>query len=185
MLNTDPCVFGRSFKYSNCRQTPTGVMRQLANGSLIVFCSRINGDFYLDTVFVVEGTGTDYKTAADINSCSSEYKNLTLNLLPPGNYTLYRGARPSRENCKGQCFSFTPARLATMENATERCKLNLASLNKVVGEDAFNLNNWRRASATEVEDEQIKSVWEETVRQVTGQGFVLGVHFDWPEKKDA
>ncbi|MFR9797120.1 hypothetical protein ACL02U_14605 [Streptomyces sp. MS06] len=57
--NTDPLVFGHRFRYSNCKQfdtthgRPSG-LQDLARGSIILFGSRLGGEFFvLDTVFVV------------------------------------------------------------------------------------------------------------------------------------
>lgn len=56
--NTDPYVFDRSFFYSNCKQktkqNSTSVLRNLDQGSIILFGSRINFKFCIDTVFVVK-----------------------------------------------------------------------------------------------------------------------------------
>lgn len=48
--NTDPCVFGDTFKYSNCQQVPNGDLWNLPQGSLILFGSYHAKEFYLDTV---------------------------------------------------------------------------------------------------------------------------------------
>src|ERR1700682_1085148 len=58
-LNTDPLVFG-GFRYTVCQQhrryksgwRPTG-LQQLPAGSVILFGSHLDGDFVLDTMFVV------------------------------------------------------------------------------------------------------------------------------------
>lgn len=57
--NTDPWVFGDQMLYSNCRQLGPrphrnpSAMQRLHTGSVILFGSTINGDFCLDTAFVV------------------------------------------------------------------------------------------------------------------------------------
>ena len=184
LLNTDPCVFGRTFKYSNCRQTRNGTMRRLLSPSLIVFGSRVNGEFCLDTVFVVGDTPADYVDGSDLkNCCSNTYKCLTIDRLPRGYYTFYRGITPRKRKLSEQMFSFTPARLSSEVNYSERCKLNLASLNKIAKVKAFDVNVWRNKKVTTTDNSHIKAVWNEIVRQVIGQGFVLGVRFDWPKAK--
>ena len=50
--NTDPYVFGNYFWYTNCGQHRKS-MRQLAEGSLILFGTQRKKGFLLDTVFVV------------------------------------------------------------------------------------------------------------------------------------
>ena len=183
-MNTDPCVFGTSFKYSICRQTPKGIMRRLAPGSLIIFGSRINCEFYLDTVFMVGDIAIDYRTGNDLKAmCSKEYKNLTVDRLPAGNYTFYRGITPNGEKLlQEQCFSFVPARLSSMNSRSERCKVDLVQLNSIAQMKAFNVDVWRNKKASSASAAQIISVWNEVVRQVTEQKFVLGVRFAWPKK---
>lgn len=61
-INTDPYVFGDYMLYSNCRQRVHHCLRNLAPGSIIVFGSRINWHFCLDTVFVVSEILCKFKT---------------------------------------------------------------------------------------------------------------------------
>ena len=184
LMNTDPCVFGKTFKYSVCRQTPKGIMRQLAPGSLIVFGSRIGGEFYLDTMFVVGDVAFDYRDGSDLGLlCSKAYRNLTIDRLPTGDYTFYRGVAPNnRQSLKRQCFSFVPARLSSVVGYTDRCKLDLVQLNRVAHAKAFDVDVWRNKKTTAVSTPQIVNVWAEIVQQVRRQEFVLGVRFDWPKK---
>src|SRR5579862_2667553 len=51
--NTDPLVFGSSFLYTNCKQRGQGKLKHLAAGSIILFGSRVDRRFCLDTLFVV------------------------------------------------------------------------------------------------------------------------------------
>ena len=178
--NTDPCVFGRTFKYSNCRQGAYPMLRSLSNGSLIVFWSRLNGNFCLDTVFVVGDTAIQYQEGSTLYPyCSTEYRNLTVDRLADGNpHTFYRGV----EYCAGQAykdqiFSFTPARLKGDTDSDRRCCLTIDGtlLNRV-----FNIGMTRGIKATVAAANLVSDVWHEIVKQVTKQGFVLGVHFDWP-----
>ena len=53
LQNTDPFVFGGPFRYSLCQQPHYPSLRNLEKGSVILFGSRIDGRFALDTVFVV------------------------------------------------------------------------------------------------------------------------------------
>jgi hypothetical protein len=53
LQNTDPLVFGDHFLYSNCRQGRNRKLRELAPGSLVVFGSKFQGEFVVDTVLVV------------------------------------------------------------------------------------------------------------------------------------
>ncbi len=53
--NTDPWVFGDSFRYSNCGQLRRGrALQELTPGSIVLFGSTIGPEFVIDTVFVVK-----------------------------------------------------------------------------------------------------------------------------------
>jgi hypothetical protein len=64
--NTDPFIFGEKFKYSICRQDSCPGLKELEDGSLIIFGSRVNFRFVIDTVFVVKGS-KPYYSALDNN----------------------------------------------------------------------------------------------------------------------
>ena len=185
--NTDPCVFGKSFKYSNCRQDHNLVLRNLLKGSLIAFVSLIRGTYYLDTLLVVneyQAYSTDQKEAIN---CSKEYRALTLDRLGAHrNYTFYRGANFSGNDCsKNALFSFTPSRIYSgLDNQQDfaRCALDVDAINKAVGKSVFTGVNLRGIKQTLATAQETCSVWKEIVRQVTTQGFVCGVNFNWPSR---
>lgn len=195
-LNTDPCLFGSTFKYSNCHQSKFGDLRRLAPGSLIVFGSykKIAGCqpkevFCLDTVFVVDDIAVDYATD-NVNAvpCSEKYKNLTLLRLPMGeNFTFYRGATcHSSVTLNDALFSFTPAKLVGDGDAAyKRCVIeDIEVLNRHLRKPVF-YRSARQGFHAEVADmREIKAVWKKIVNLVTyGDNFVLGVHFDWPTRR--
>ena len=64
LQNTDPLVFGDHFLYSNCRQGRNRKLRELAPGSLVVFGSKLLGEFVVDTVFVVGDGAEDFTQAS-------------------------------------------------------------------------------------------------------------------------
>lgn len=181
LLNTDPCVFGRTFKYALCQQHENGVLRSLAENSLILFLSRIQGTYYLDTLFVV-GESRDYTTGSANNIiCSNEYRTLTLDRLSEGqNLTFYRGKRYP------QChtlFSFTPAKIWSNDNDIRcRCPLDLALINQVAQQDIFNTNLTRKFKSTNLNQVNgVTNIWKEIVNQVRNNGFVLGISFSMPQ----
>ena len=179
LLNTDPCVFGDTFKYSNCQQSKEGVLRWLENGSLIIFVSRIQGEYYLDTVFVTK-SGLEYETdSVDTINCSQQYRKLTLDRLPTGrSYTFYRCQEFTDNN---QIFSFVPAKTLTGDEADYvRCRLDITAINNVAGCHAFGAELKQKFKCTIASVNLNQSIWSEIVRQIRNQGFVLGVHFDWP-----
>lgn len=57
LQNTDPYIFDGPFLYSNCRQVRKNgnatQLRELEKGDVILFGSHLDGEFVLDTVFVV------------------------------------------------------------------------------------------------------------------------------------
>jgi len=60
LQNTDPLVFGDRFLYSNCRQHRNRKLRHLSPGSIVLFGSKLQREFVLDTVFVVGDDSEDY-----------------------------------------------------------------------------------------------------------------------------
>ena len=55
--NTDPYVFDGQFFYTNCQQIRKGSptrLQKLPPGSMILFGSKIDGQFVLDTLFIVQ-----------------------------------------------------------------------------------------------------------------------------------
>ena len=181
-LNTDPCVFGTTFKYSNCRQGSSIKLRQMGKGSLILFGSTIKTKFYLDTVFVVDDRAQKYsllKGGKEIK-CSDCYKELTLNRLDM-EYVFYRGITYKNRGDTGM-FSFVPAK--TSREDSKRCEICFGSINQLLGTRGKRLNAKSTRSATIIESNThiAKKVWEEVVRQVQEKEFVLGVNFAWPRK---
>ncbi|OZM56458.1 hypothetical protein CIB95_11830 [Lottiidibacillus patelloidae] len=98
LQNTDPFVFGENFYYTCCRQYKkykgkfrSTSVRHLAPGSIILFGSRKNNDFILDTVFVVGENFTDYNSkniVSDIKAnVSQTYFETTILPLYPSLYT--------------------------------------------------------------------------------------------------
>lgn len=205
-MNTDPCVFGRSFKYAFCRQlrdnNPT-VLQDLAPGSLIVFggvLDSTNGndrEFYLDTVFVVGNENQKYTGPDRQRSvrCSKAYRILTLDQTV-GTLTFYRGVSgASLEASSRVMYSFTPAQCADSDGLDRsqrlrrRCPLDLTRLNSIVNgspKQIFNVNNMSSFCSMEVPSPSVvQKVWDELLKQIRQKGFVPAVHFDWPEEKGA
>lgn len=185
--NTDPCVFGETFKYCCCQQTESGAMRKLAPGSLILFGSHMDDHFFLDTVFVVADKGVPY-VADDAKQLtrlgtSEEYRSLSLNRLQHGQFTFYRG-KPFRPDGGKEPFSFVPSRLfsAGSPRLGDRFALDLAAVNRYLPKNgrqlAPNLN--QRFKSIPTDAKTVVHVWNEVLRQVGKAGFVPGVHFAWP-----
>ena len=195
--NTDPCVFGDTFKYSNCQQKPNGDLWNIPQGSLILFGSHHAGWFYLDTVFVTGDAGIQYFVPI-VNhplpfTTSDEYKIVTLNNLKPNQnsnaFMFYRGKLPS-VNASGlvaddEIFSFTPARIFNCNNYNERCKIDLAALNARFQR----VNGWRNFSLKLTQNHKVivfnaaqgdvVAVWQAVRNMVIRSSFVLGYRFPW------
>ena len=203
-LNTDPCVWGDSFKYSNCKQNSAHELKHLPAGSLIVFGSIHKANYYLDTVFIVADGPITYRTSFEGISkipCSAEYKELTLKRLlstPPQEYAFYRG-RAFKKGVKLP-FSFTPAyRFSANERQSDkyyeeansvqcrkRCVIDLPKLNNIAKKhgcrcDVFDIRRTRPTTVIRSNYECIEAVWSAIVQQVqSGKNrMVLGTHFDW------
>jgi len=113
--NTDPYVFGEPFLYSNCRQvTKNGVtrMQRLSVGSVILFGSRVAGDFVLDTALVVAGAQPlALDLVPHLEGIDDVFQAVVLDVLYGGRHKrrsqrLYSGATPG-QRVSGM-FSFLP-----------------------------------------------------------------------------
>jgi hypothetical protein len=115
LQNTDPLVYGDQFLYTNCRQGRNSKLRELAPGSIVVFGSKLGGEFVLDTVFVVDGIGERFEQASpgDIR-CDDWVRAVVFDPLSrrprqsPHPFRLYRGR--SYGDAQDGPFSFVPCR---------------------------------------------------------------------------
>lgn len=184
-MDTDPCVFGRTFKYAICQQKAHPTLHRLATNSLIVFGSYKKNQhgrevFCLDTVFVVDGEGIDY-TYSTINGigCSEAYKNLSLRRVDKdAKNTFYRGVRYGMGR---EIFSFTPAKRVDDEGFSRRCVIDDVETLNLPGIEVFAQGRKQGFCSQIVETETVRQTWRKIVDQVLSQGFVLGVGFDWPK----
>lgn len=192
LSNTDPCVFGSTFKYCCCQQhrkneTQSIRMRNLAPGSLILFGSKLSGTFALDTVFVVNGEGVSYKATGNYHelTVSKEYLELTLKRLPKGETNaFYRGRSFRNEN---RMYSFTPARLFQQDDyrCGKRFVLDFGMLNECLpnSTDVFpvDLRKNQGVEFIDLDESAVFNIWSEIRRQVRAAEFLPAVHFDWPK----
>lgn len=182
--NTDPCVFGKSFKYCCCQQRKNNILLHLGPDSLILFGSKNLGTFYLDTVFVVSDDIANYDASnPDSVDASLDYKELTVKRIGSGKHTFYRG-RTIVASKSRQMYSFAPARRFIEEDPTcgARCKIDIGLVNGVIpsGQDKLFPKLGRFHRDVYVEKSTVFAVWSEILRQVRENGFVPAVHFDWP-----
>ena len=203
--NTDPCVFGETFKYSNCQQVPGGDLWNLPPGSLILFGSLHAACFYLDTVFVTKDAGIKYSVPIAGHALpfvvSNTYKIVTLNNLQPrpnnrgkqktiiNEFMFYRGKLP-KVNGNGRVdsndiFSFTPARIFNAPDYNKRCKIDLAALNgmlqHVQGFRDFSptLPRKHKKIVFNATQTDVDTIWHEVRDAVIKASFYLGYNFAW------
>jgi hypothetical protein len=197
LQNTDPFVFGSQFYYEGCKQSKQGrptQLRYLSRGSVILFGSCVNmQDFVLDTVFVVDdwiehNRGNFRSLLAD--AVPEVYKIVTVSPWYHESFSeakgcskreasqswrLYSGAM--QESPINGMFSFFPC--LPYEPATKgfaRPRIRIPSI--VTG----NLPQGQRMNPQE-DIHQVKGLWDEVVRQVLGQGLMLGVLTSLPLEK--
>jgi len=115
--NTDPFVFGNNFIYAICRQKRYESLRSLDEGSLLIFGSRVNFRFVIDTVFVVKA-GKKYYSLNDINKMElGIYPEIATKFIldknnrvvEPEGLTLYKGA--TYDDPENGMYSFVPAKV--------------------------------------------------------------------------
>lgn len=189
--NTDPLVFGNSFRYFVCKQFKPKRKREtslakLDKGSVILFGSTGNQNteeafFQLDTVFVV----SDYieYDPSDINALSKDEKDNFRDVVykmafkNPLDYSLklrlYRGA--TYNNPVSGMYSYTPAKIYE-NNHSGFARISLKDLDYITN----NLNAAPKISKVELGE--IIKFWE-TIREISRkQGCVEGVKFSMPKK---
>ena len=178
--NTDPWVFGETFRYSNCkqltyRQNPSA-LQTLTPGSVIFFGSRLFGEFVLDTVFVVKDAVPYYphdppETDEAFRVCTIE--SLITDGCADYPFALYRGA--TFEDPVADMFSFAPCRDAGGSGARfARPPISLPGY--INPASAQSPSGARRPPTIGQASEQWRSVRE----QVFLAGCELGVSFDTP-----
>lgn len=189
--NTDPLVFGDSFRYFVCKQfkpkrKKETSLAKLEKGSIILFGSTGNQNtneafFQLDTVFVV----SDYimYDPSDINALSNyktnNYRNFVFKMAFPNpiNYSLklrlYIGA--TYDNPVFGMYSFTPARLY---------KNNKYGFPRVKLKDLEYLTNNLNAAPkiSDAEQNNVSELWRK-IRDISrNEGCVEGVQFNIERK---
>ncbi|MCL2277397.1 MAG: hypothetical protein FWC21_05805 [Treponema sp.] len=114
--NTDPFIFGNCFIYAICRQKNQS-LQELEEGSLIIFGSKVNHRFVIDTVFVIKSKHK-YHSLDDV-------KKMNLGIYPeiatkfiidknnqinyPNGLILYKGA--TFDDQVNGMYSFLPAKI--------------------------------------------------------------------------
>ncbi|SFE54140.1 hypothetical protein [Sunxiuqinia elliptica] len=194
--NTDPCVFGKTFKFFLCQQTrkkskknPERIQTQLAKlekGSIILFGSHKQNSktkerlFIVDTVFVVDDwiefySKEDFKNINDTRICKG-YKDICINFLDklPITRRLYFGA--TYENQVNGMFSFVPCKKSGNNYGFERPVIILkdrVNSNRNTGFKQSTINNI----------DESKAIWNNIVKQIFKQDLKIGWGFKMPKQR--
>jgi NTP pyrophosphatase (non-canonical NTP hydrolase) len=187
LQNTDPYVFGGPFKYSNCRQNTwqgrPKAMQRLDLGSLILFGSLIDGDYVLDTAFVVARRQALSRELVDqADGVDEAFRAVVTDVLYRDNCvghenTLFDGATP--DNRIEGMFSFFPC--LSESYAPAGFARPVIRLPGIINERSR--QSERRTLVDSLEE--VRAAWESTVAQVLDQGLALGVFADTPAHVDS
>ena len=196
--NTDPFIFGDCFKYAICMQESRPSLKNLEDGSLILFGSRVNFRFVIDTVFVVKRS-QEYTTPVGSRfSNLGLYPELSLKMGETncGNNQhstrrLYFGATV-KDHADGM-YSFVPAQKSTSENqgfprismpldfySDKNKKINRYFSEWKNGKDGITEGQNAGIKSTIADIKDIKCLWEYIKRTVIQQKYLPGVHFEMP-----
>lgn len=174
LLNTDPCVFGDYFLYSNCQQyTCQGkqatVLQNLEPGDVIIFGSYVSGHFVVDTVFVIKDVITINRRQVNSKSVQQVplwYYDLTLNFLAL-THKLYIGATSSQPF--SGMFSFFPS--VTVSQMP-------SGFSRPVVLNQYNKGRFRGFKYKGLDAPKI--LWNQVVQETLSAGLKLGVSAEAP-----
>ncbi|MEK4153661.1 hypothetical protein NYE27_01090 [Paenibacillus sp. FSL R10-2779] len=174
LLNTDPCVFGDYFLYSNCQQyTCQGkqatVLQNLEPGDVIIFGSYVSGHFVVDTVFVIQDVisfNRRHVKSKSIHQVPLWYYDLTLNFLM-STHKLYIGATSSQPF--SGMFSFFPSVTVSQKPCGFSRPVVLNQYNK----GRFRGFKYKGLDAPEI-------LWNQVVQETLSAGLMLGISAEAP-----
>ena len=188
--DTDPFVFGKRFCYVNCQQESSKTLCDLPAGSIILFGSRKNEKFVLDTVFVVEASIDKWlknkdKVKSKLKKDYDLYNSASLGVLRAQSSEecrrFYFGTTYRNYNIP---FSFVPA--LEQKNIKERFhKVELSNdllkgLNPRVKFD----NGQNRGFAVLLEGKtQVEKLWKNVRDCVLNKKCSLGINLKMPSTK--
>jgi len=195
--NTDPFVFGDCFIYAICRQDMKS-LRALEPGSLILFGSRVNLRFAIDTVLVVKD-GKKCNCLQDVVDMKlGKYPDVVTRFVadqknqlnPPDENILYRGA--SWDKPHQGMYSFAPAKIDNGEMSgfprfvmpdefylPENKKFNKYFSKWNIENGKITEQKTQGIKATDANENEIKRFWEYLKCEIS-KNHVLGVKFEMP-----
>ena len=169
--NTDPFVFGDCFVYSNCLQKFPR-MRNLPNGSLILFGSEITDAFALDTVFVVQSSLPLNRTyLQNIQNRTSEiFRETVLRKIDLNDqHKVYFSA--SYTTNTQEYYSYFPCRLFDAANPM---------LRPVLPYKQFDLKKPGSYQGIHIIEQGCLQYWHRLTQHLVSNGYSLGVRADLP-----
>ncbi len=191
LQNTDPFVFGEEFLYGFCKQPTFRQLSHLKPGSIILFGSCKDGGFVLDTLFVVGNCPpVQHSSAKDLEGkIPREHSEVTVlpwyhNLGKPKECAqgqkcrLYFGATPN--NPIDDMYSFFPCQpYEAGSRGFARPQLDPRKKLKRV----LNATKCTGVKYSSVRDlTEMKSLWDEVVKQVKDNHTELGVYAEMPKE---
>ena len=176
--NTDPCVFGSTFKYIICQQNK----RVYNKGDVLLFGSTKKDAFLLDTILVID-TVTPYilspgQLPSIQNFVSAEYQNVTVNRIVGKigkikKLNFYRGAKFLNNKTP---YSFTPAVLQNGTTPILKSRMTISFSDAVLGK--YFKPGYRNAYCSKIRFGNHE--WNYLVNLCYQQGFVPAVEIDYP-----
>jgi hypothetical protein len=178
--NTDPWVFGECFRYSNCGQR-VAELRNLTRGSLILFGSTIDGNFVLDTAFVVRGPGRPFSSSRLARVADKAFRVCTLESLVTtcgrnNEFILYRGVTFEERRSFGGMYSFVPCRRAD----TGEMRFPRPS----IASDYVEPIRWKRRphASADLALADVVAEWK-SIRDEVLKRCMLGISFETPQRE--
>lgn len=171
-------MFGDCFRYSNCKQQSQTALRKLAPASLILFGSTLNGNFVVDTVFVV--ADSQRFRPAHPPQCDDAFRVCTIqSLLTDGGcsgdeFIFYK--RATHGAPVYGMYSFAPCRRedsAKLRFSRPKISLPVCYLNPASTQSPRGANEPRSVA-------EICGLWERVRQQVLDADCLLGISFSTP-----
>jgi hypothetical protein len=176
--NTDPFVWGETMAYTACRQNRNRKLRSLGRGSVVLFGSRLGGQFVLDTVFVVEGyVDHNRHNFREVLAGIASPQNMRMTLEPwhaldiDMTFRFYVGATAA-DPVNGM-FSFVPCRPDGISPGFPRPPIDL---NRFVRPGLA----MQARTSESLEPARINGLWHDVVDQVRAHDLYLATHLDLP-----
>ena len=200
--NTDPFIFGDAFRYSNCKQATYSSLKKLEKGSLILFGSRVNYRFAIDTVFVVKESEPYIASLNDKFENLGIFNQIVLKMFKnskcnnsKAEKVLYTGATYDKK--VNSMFSFVPSiKFEGEKTGFPRVIMPDEFYNEKFSKFHKYFSRWSLENGNITEKasrgikathnasiDEIRCFWE-YLRDVTTENYVLGVSFKIPENKN-